>query len=62
MAEYYTDDITWCSNMKCNNKKCERNPNRIRRQPYKMYFFADLDGTIYCAKTTQKKKEGENDG
>lgn len=63
MDEYYTDDITWCSNMNCNNKKCERNPKRIRRQPSKMYFFADLDGTVYCEKKHEhKKKEGENDG
>lgn len=53
MAEYYTDDITWCSNRRCNNKKCERNPKRIRFTPFKEYSFSDLDGTAYCVKTTR---------
>ena len=54
MTEYYTDDITWCSNRKC-NKKCDRNPKLIKFTPVKEYSFADLDGTVYCA-----KKKGEN--
>ena len=63
MAEYYTDDITWRSNRRCNNKKCERNPKRIRFTPFKKYWFADLDGTAYCVKTTpRQKKEVGSDG
>lgn len=57
MAEYYTDDITWCRNRRCNNKKCERNPKRIRWTPCKEYSFADLDGTDYCEKTKRTPKE-----
>ena len=57
MAEYYTGDITWCRNRRCNNKKCERNPKRIRFTPAKEYSFADLDGTAYCVKTTRTPKE-----
>ena len=61
MAEYYTDDITWCSNRRCsnrrcNNKKCERNPKRIRFNPFKEYSFADLEGTAYCIKRTPQKQ------
>lgn len=55
MAEYYSDDITWCSNRRCGNKKCERNPKRIRPS-FKEYSFADLEGTAYC----KKKKEKDN--
>lgn len=57
MAEYYTDDITWCSNRKC-NKKCERNPKRIRWTPCKEYSFADLENTKYCIKTEDQQKKG----
>lgn len=53
MGEYYTDDITWCSNRKC-NKKCERNPKRIRWTPCKEYSFADLENTEYCIKKQKK--------
>lgn len=55
MVDYYTDDITWCSNRRC-NKKCERNPKRIRMTPCKEYSFADLENTAYCAKTECKPK------
>ena len=54
MAEYYSDDITWCSNRRCGNKKCERNPTRIKPTAFKAYSFADLEGTAYC------KKEKDN--
>lgn len=53
---YYTDDITWCSNKKCTRMTCERNPKNIRPSVIqKEYSFADLEGTIYCSKT----KKGE---
>ena len=57
MAEYYTDDITWCNNIRCDNKECERNPKHIRFTPFKERYFADLDGTVYCEKTTRTPKE-----
>lgn len=57
MAEYYTDDITWCSNRRCKNKKCERNQERLRPTPYKAYSFADLEGTAYCIKRTPEERE-----
>ena len=51
MAEYYSDDITWCSNRKC-ERKCRRNPKLIRilSPMTKLYSFADLEGTSYCEK------------
>ena len=60
MAEYYTDDITWCSNRRCNNKKCERNPKRIRFNPFKEYSFAELENTAYCPKKRTPQKEEQN--
>ena len=58
MAEYYTDDITWCSNRRCNNKKCERNPKNIRFTPFKEYSVSDLENTAYCVKTKRTPKKG----
>ena len=46
---YYTEDITWCTNCNCNIKKCERNPKRIR-PTYRELSFADLEYTEYCPK------------
>lgn len=57
MAECYTDDILWCSNRRCNTKKCKRNPKRIRFTPFKEYSFAELDGTDYCVKSKRTPKE-----
>ena len=34
-----SDDITFCYNTKCRNKKCERNPKNIL-MPYREHSFA----------------------
>ena len=34
-----SDDITFCFNTKCRNKKCERNPKNIKA-PYREHSFA----------------------
>ena len=53
MAEYYSEDITWCSKRNCNNSKCERNRKRIR-PTVKPLSFADLEYTKYCPKKQTK--------
>lgn len=62
MGEYYTDDITWCSNRRCNSKRCERNPKRIRPNPIKEYSFADLENTAYCIKANSQSQKEEQNG
>jgi hypothetical protein len=59
MAEYYSDDITWCSNRRCKNTKCERNPKKLKPTPFKGYSFADLEGSDYCKSGADMR--GNND-
>ena len=54
--EYYSDDITYCDNRRCNLKSCERHPRRIRLAPVtKTFSFAHLEGTEFCIKEERKK-------
>lgn len=56
MAEYYTDDITWCSNRRCKCMKCYRNSKHIRKDipPYKPLSFVNFEGTQYCLKEKER--------
>ena len=60
-----SDDITFCFNTKCKNKKCERNPKNIL-MPYRDHSFAffkeceywDVPEIFYTAQTqTEPPKE-----
>ena len=57
MAEYYSEDITWCSKRNCNVMKCERNPVHIKLSFHPL-SFADYEGTDYCIKRTPIEKGG----
>lgn len=49
MDKYYSAAVTWCSNVRCKTKSCER--NQIHRRPSaKPYSVADFENTIYCVK------------
>ena len=50
MSEYYSQDITFCSNRKCQNLKCERNACHIRWDLKPYHSFADFENTQYCPK------------
>ena len=55
--EYYSQDITFCSNRKCRNKKCERNACHINWALKPYHSFADFENTQYCL-----KKRSDNNG
>lgn len=58
-----TDDITFCSNIKCGYLRCHRNPKNILR-PEMPHSFAMLDGTDMCYKiinNTNKRKIKQQD-
>lgn len=44
-GEGMSDDITFCFNTKCENKKCERNPKNIRVHyiDHSFAFFKDCE-------------------
>lgn len=44
---WYGRDVTYCNNVSCRNKKCVRNPHRIRESD-DVVFLMNLDGTKYC--------------
>lgn len=52
MYKGYSDDITWCNNQRCNRMRCRRNPKHIRptAPTSKLFYFADLEGSVYCIK------------
>ena len=44
---WYGRDVTYCNNVSCRNKKCVRNPHRIRESD-DVVFLMNLNGTRYC--------------
>lgn len=57
MPEYYSDDITWCDNKKCNITRCQRNPKNIRPS-FKPFSFASLENTEFCLKNRKERHNG----
>ena len=57
MKEYYSQDITFCSNKKCKNKKCKRNACHIRWDLKPYHSFADFENTQYCQKGRSNNNE-----
>lgn len=52
---YYSEDITFCTNRKCERKGCMRHWDNYRG--YKPYIsVSDFTGTVYCPK---EKKEND---
>ncbi|MGN1130219.1 MAG: hypothetical protein ACI4Q8_02615 [Ruminococcus sp.] len=52
------EDITFCDNRKCKNKKCFRNPKNIKHFEIP-HSFASLKGTDYCP--ISEKEVSRND-
>jgi predicted DNA-binding protein (UPF0251 family) len=50
IGEYFSQDITFCSNRNCKNKKCKRNSCHINWTIKPYHSFADFEGTRYCIK------------
>ena len=50
MNEYYSQDITFCSNRKCNRKKCKRHYTNANWSVKPYHSFADFENTQYCPK------------
>lgn len=51
MAEYYTNDKTWCSNKDCKHKSCEKHQSHMRVIDVLGYIsISDLENTKYCEK------------
>ena len=52
MDKYYSDDVTWCSNVDCKVAECERNQMHKRKGAmFRKYFsISDFEGTKYCIK------------
>ena len=53
---YFNQDITFCSNRECENKKCKRNHCHIDWTIKPYHSFADFENTQYCPK---KRSETE---
>lgn len=45
---YYTQDITFCSNRECENKKCKRNHCHIDWSVKPYQSFCNFENTQYC--------------
>lgn len=59
--EYWSEDITFCTNKKCTLTRCMRNPKNIRHHDIP-HSFADLDGIEnYCLKVNKEKKNGKTE-
>lgn len=48
--EYYSQDITFCSNRQCTRKSCERHQSHIQWYTKPYHSIADFEGTKYCPK------------
>lgn len=57
MNGYYSQDITFCSNRKCQRTKCIRHQCHINWAIKPYHSFADFENTQYCP-----KKVGDNNG
>ena len=53
---YYNQDITFCSNRECENKKCKRNHCHIDWSVKPYHSFADFENTQYCPKKRSETK------
>lgn len=52
MAEYYSDDVTWCTRRDCEVTECERHQVHRRKGAmfYKYFSVSDFFGTKFCIK------------
>ena len=55
--EYYSQDITFCSNGRCTRKTCERHKSNVNWAAKPYHSFADFDGTQYCPKAKKSSEE-----
>lgn len=54
---YYSQDITFCSNEKCELMTCKRNACHIRWDIKPYQSFANFENTKYCLKTKRSDTE-----
>lgn len=57
--QYFSQDITFCTNSRCTNKSCFRNQCHIRWDVKRYHSFSDFDGTKNCPKA-MRVKEADN--
>lgn len=54
-----SQDITFCTNGECDNTECDKHQSHIDWSVTRLFrMFAEFEGTRYCPKQKEVKKDG----